>query len=122
MLGNLNFNKSGRVISCRVTIPKGLDNKDLILGPEDIMELTYEFNQDTENVIGATIGKQVTIKMRKDENSSKINWENGKIKVIKVTANNVEQIMYSDIKDGEFVEIEVDFTPTIQSRKVNPNL
>lgn len=48
--------------------------------------------------------------------------ENGKIKVIKVTANNVEQIMYSDIKDGEFVEIEVDFTPTIQSRKVNPNL
>ena len=81
MLGNLNFNKSGRVISCKVTIPKGLDNKDLVLGPEDIMELNYEFNQDTENVIGATIGKQVVIKMRKDENSSKINWENGKIKV-----------------------------------------
>ena len=48
--------------------------------------------------------------------------EDGKIKVVKITSTDVEQIMYSDVKDGEFVEIEVDFTPTIQSRKATPYL
>ena len=94
MLGNLNFNKNGRVIGCKVTIPRGLNNANVVLGPEEIMELNYEFSQDTENVIGATIGKQVIIKMRKDEDSSKIDWEKGNIKVelgIK-TSNGMEYV------------------------------
>ena len=48
--------------------------------------------------------------------------ENGKVKVTKVTPTGIEQVMYSEVKDGEFVEIEVDFTPTIQSRKATPYL
>lgn len=89
MIGNLNFNKNGRVIDCRVTLPNGT-----ILTPQQIVELTYEFNQDTENVIGATIGKQVVVKIRK-ENSSQINWENGNIKVelgIKLSTGTIEYV------------------------------
>lgn len=52
----------------------------------------------------------------------KIYNENGKIKVTKIAASNEEQVMYKDIKDGECVEIEVDFTPTIYSRKATPYL
>ena len=89
MLGNLNFNKNGRVIDCRVTLPNGT-----ILTPQQIVELSYEFNQDTENVIGATIGKQVVVKIRK-ENSSQIDWENGFIKVelgIKLSTGEMEYV------------------------------
>lgn len=94
MIGNLNFNKSGRVIDCRVTLPNGT-----ILTPQQIMELTYEFNQDTENVIGATIGKQITVKIRK-ENSSQINWENGFIKVELGIKNSLGTMEYVNV--GEF--------------------
>lgn len=94
MLGNLNFNKNGRVIDCRVTLPNGTT-----LTPEQIVELTYEFNQDTENVIGATIGKQVIVKIRK-ENSSQINWENGNIKVELGIKNSLGIIEYVNV--GEF--------------------
>lgn len=94
MIGNLNFNKNGRVIDCRVTLPNGT-----ILTPEQIMELSYEFNQDTENVIGATIGKQVIVKIRKEE-SSKINWESGNIKVELGIKNSQGDMEYVNI--GEF--------------------
>lgn len=94
MIGNLNFNKNGRVIDCRVTLPNGT-----ILTPEQIMELSYEFNQDTENVIGATIGKQVIVKIRKEE-SSKINWESGDIKVELGIKNSSGDMEYVNI--GEF--------------------
>ena len=94
MLGNLNFNKNGRVIDCKVTLPNGT-----ILTPQQIVELTYEFNQDTENVIGATIGKQVIVKIRK-ENSSQINWENGFIKVELGIKNSLGIIEYVNV--GEF--------------------
>ena len=94
MIGNLNFNKSGRVIDCRVTLHDGT-----ILTPEQIMELSYEFNQDTENVIGATIGKQVIVKIRKEE-SSKINWESGNIKVELGIKNSSGDMEYVNI--GEF--------------------
>lgn len=94
MIGNLNFNKNGRVIDCRVTLPNGT-----ILTPQQIVELTYEFNQDTENVIGATIGKQVIVKIRK-ENSSQINWENGFIKVELGIKNSLGIIEYVNV--GEF--------------------
>ena len=94
MIGNLNFNKSGRVIDCRVTLHDGT-----ILTPEQIMELSYEFNQDTENVIGATIGKQVIVKIRKEE-SSKINWESGNIKVELGIKNSQGKMEYVNI--GEF--------------------
>ena len=94
MIGNLNFNKNGRVIDCRVTLPNGT-----ILTPEQIVELTYEFNQDTENVIGATIGKQVIVKIRK-ENSSQINWENGNIKVELGIKNSLGEMEYVNV--GEF--------------------
>lgn len=94
MIGNLNFNKNGRVIDCRVTLPNGT-----ILTPEQIMELSYEFNQDTENVIGATIGKQVIVKIRKEE-SSKINWESGDIKVELGIKNSQGKMEYVNI--GEF--------------------
>ena len=94
MIGNLNFNKNGRVIDCRVTLPNGT-----ILTPEQIMELSYEFNQDTENVIGATIGKQVIVKIRKEE-SSKIDWESGNIKVELGIKNSQGKMEYVNI--GEF--------------------
>lgn len=94
MIGNLNFNKNGRVIDCRVTLPNGT-----ILTPEQIMELSYEFNQDTENVIGATIGKQVIVKIRKEE-SSKIDWESGPIKVELGIKNSSGDMEYVNI--GEF--------------------
>ena len=94
MIGNLNFNKNGRVIDCRVTLPNGT-----ILTPQQIVELTYEFNQDTENVIGATIGKQVIVKIRK-ENSSQINWENGFIKVELGIKNSLGEMEYVNV--GEF--------------------
>ena len=94
MIGNLNFNKNGRVIDCRVTLPNGT-----ILTPEQIMELNYEFNQDTENVIGATIGKQVIVKIRKEE-SSKIDWESGNIKVELGIKNSQGKMEYVNI--GEF--------------------
>ena len=94
MIGNLNFNKNGRVIDCRVTLPNGT-----ILDPRQIMELSYEFNQDTENVIGATIGKQVIVKIRKEE-SSKIDWESGDIKVELGIKNSQGKMEYVNI--GEF--------------------
>lgn len=94
MIGNLNFNKNGRVIDCKVTLPNGT-----ILTPQQIVELTYEFNQDTENVIGATIGKQVIVKIRK-ENSSQINWENGNIKVELGIKNSLGEMEYVNV--GEF--------------------
>ena len=94
MIGNLNFNKNGRVIDCRVTLPNGT-----ILTPAQIMELSYEFNQDTENVIGATIGKQVIVKIRKEE-SSKIDWESGDIKVELGIKNSQGKMEYVNI--GEF--------------------
>ena len=94
MIGNLNFNKNGRVIDCRVTLPNGM-----ILDPRQIMELSYEFNQDTENVIGATIGKQVIVKIRKEE-SSKIDWESGNIKVELGIKNSQGDMEYVNI--GEF--------------------
>ena len=94
MIGNLNFNKNGRVIDCRVTLPNGM-----ILDPRQIMELSYEFNQDTENVIGATIGKQVIVKIRKEE-SSKIDWESGDIKVELGIKNSQGEMEYVNV--GEF--------------------
>lgn len=43
--------------------------------------------------------------------------QNGKVKVTKVCQDNVERPMFSDIPDGEFVEIETHVTQCSKSRK-----
>ncbi len=46
---------------------------------------------------------------------------NGKVSVVKVAANGYEQIMFSDIKDGETAEIQIDVSQFTKSYKKKTN-
>ena len=48
----------------------------------------------------------------------KVYNEKGKIKITKIAPYGIEQIMFSDLKDGEVAEIVVDFVPTLQAKKI----
>ena len=48
----------------------------------------------------------------------KVYNENGKVKITKIAPSGIEQVMFSDLKDGEIAEINVDFSPTVQARKI----
>lgn len=48
----------------------------------------------------------------------KVYHENGKVKITKIAPSGIEQVMFSDLKDGEVAEITVDFAPTLHAEKV----
>ena len=52
----------------------------------------------------------------------KVYHENGKVKITKIAPSGIEQVMFSDLKDGEVAEITVDFTPTLHAEKKNNEL
>ena len=51
----------------------------------------------------------------------KVYNENGKIKITKIASSGIEQVMFSDLKDGDVAEIVVDFAPTVQAKKLAIN-
>lgn len=61
MISKYNFYKQDRQFKCLVRF-----NSGMTLTEEKIISIDYEFNQDTEKIIGATIGRMVTIKVKRD--------------------------------------------------------
>lgn len=49
----------------------------------------------------------------------KVYNENGVVKITKISASGLEQALFSNLKDGEFAEIEVNFSTTVQADKKN---
>lgn len=47
----------------------------------------------------------------------KVYNENGVIKITKISASGLEQALFSNLKDGEVAEIDVNFTTTLQGMK-----
>lgn len=51
----------------------------------------------------------------------KVYHENGKVKITKIAPSGIEQVMFSDLKEGEVAEIVIDFAPTLHSRRISGN-
>ena len=48
----------------------------------------------------------------------KIYHENGTVKITKIAPTGIEQVLFSDLKEGEAAEIIIDFAPTLQAQKI----